>query len=441
MCSTTTANGTRLSDYGEDLYSKNEEDGLFTKLFPNFIKEQEAAAKIVWDRIISHCGEDPDLPHITTVIDYGCGEGTFLLALAQNALAVGNNIRFVGVDISAEAIQLANKKRGRDLNVEFHSCLTCPEKALKGIKDIVWRSTALLSISHTWFHLDQKCLIKAVLDHRPALLLIDIYSTWDTVVKELSNSKPNYEHGRHLEVETYWLKTQRVSDGYLQRGISQQRVSGEPIDLFVTLQAAVTTEELLGVTLQTVVTREESSAVHKVAATKDPEKILNDGRSRGQLVDNFSNSPSEIAYVHRRLVHHDSGWGRMDCHVLTGRDPCADILNDAYFSVINPLVAHCIIDPISGGNDRVAKLLHLFDESGSKNGSGMTGSREALVLLPFDPNHTFARIMSLFQVDSAISTHPLLLELPSTHQGHFPSANGAFQRTITLICFAVGLVI
>jgi len=425
-------------DYGTSLYSQS----LFTELFPEFEDEQKKAAMRIWSRIISRCGSDPDLPHIKRIVDYGCGEGTFLAELAK--AGSNENLTYIGLDCSAAAINIANTKS--DLgNVRFLACNPCPDKALKSITDpssdensgddrAAWSETALLVMSHTWFHFDQQCLTKTILELRPALLLVDIYSTWDWVVNKLKKDGEWQEHGKlHPENQcTYWLRSQLADDkkNSLWRGLwKDDRATGKPDWVFQTRQSAVTTIELFGGV--------ECKAEH----LNTPQKILIEARTSGMLVD--VRAPDtvmerEAAYVRQRVLPHRTGWGMMDCHVLVARSRLAEILNDAYFSIIRESIYETALG--GEGRSRISKMIQLFDDpntemtteyhsgDASSEEATISGSREALVILPFDPSLVFGRIVPLFNgLRREISEHPLLIEHPNRVQIQYPSANGLFQ--------------
>lgn len=426
------------NDYGTSLYSKS----LFRELFPEFGNEQEKAATHIWSRIISRCGNDPDLPHIKRIVDYGCGEGTFLTELAK--AGSNKNLTYIGLDCSAEAINLANAKPKPE-NVRFLECNPCPNYALRsitnpssdensGVDQPAWSETALLVMSHTWFHFDQQCLTKTILDLRPALLLVDIYSTWDWVVNKLKETGEWQEHGKlHPEDQcTYWLRSELDNDkkNSLWRGLwKDDRATGEPNWVFRTKQSAVTTIELFG------------GVERKAEHLNTPEKVLIEARTSGMLVDvraPDTGTEREAAYVRQRVLPHRTGWGMMDCHVLVARSRLAEIFNDAYFSVIRESIYETALG--GEGRSRISKMIQLFDDpntgktteshSGGAPGEVATisGSREALVTIPFDPSLLFGRIVPLFkELPREISKHPLLIEHPNRVQIQYPSANGLFQ--------------
>lgn len=423
----------RSDDYGRRLYNAE----LFKRLFPDFDKDQKASAELIWDRILSRCGTDPDLPRITHVVDYGCGEGTFLKHLASCAEGQSSKIKFLGLDCSQTAIALAKKSRS---HVTFEFCDPCPVAALPRSlpAGLNWNNTALLIMAHTWFHFDQECLIKTILTLRPALLLVDVYSSWNSVIAQLygKNESSLMEHGRPPENgRTFWLKTERIesTEPKVIRGIWSEASGCDGEWLFRTIQSAHTTEEIFGGVEKTA----ELALQIKKQPSKIPGEVLRKGRTAGKLVNPRD---KEVGFVRQRAVHHQTGWGAMDCHVLVARDPDAGILNEAFFQVIGNVIQDSVVKQEAPNAERIRTMLSLFDDPSVKK--AMRGSREAMVILPFDPCMAFTRIVPLSKIKSEICEHSLLIEHPSRAQTHYPSANAVFQtclaRSSSAQAFATG---
>ena len=408
------------NDYGTDLYDSE----MFVELFPEFKKKQINAAETIWNRILSRCGQDADLPPIDTIVSYGCGEGTLLNKLCDLSSKSKPTCRVIGMDISPGAVKKAKTKCKSHGNVLIFECAHCPEEALNdltNIKQVDWSKTALCILSHTWFHLDQIKLISTITTLRPELLLVDVFTTWDNALANL----PCNEHGRKFSDDvTYWLRTEKLTDkhqsGKVRRGIWREykKPPSKNVDpwLFSTIQQNISTKKLFG--------------NHQGNGTNaGPEKILRLALKKGKLLD----EDGEACFIRRRVVKHESGWGDMDCHVLVARDPLADILNRSYFQVVENLIQHEKL-PIKSGSEKpspISSLITLFDEE-LKSQKKITGSREAIVLLPFDPNLTFARVVPLFSFpqNNNIAKYSLLLEKPSRDQLDYPSAYGAFETVL-----------
>ncbi|TAG11145.1 MAG: class I SAM-dependent methyltransferase [Verrucomicrobia bacterium] len=422
MCDTLTLERDEPHDYGKMLYAQK----MFSKLFPDFEDKQKQSAEQIWCRVLSRCGSDPALPHITRVVDYGCGEGSFLNHLTK--FASKTKLEFYGLDCSPAAIEQANRSaKTAKSKAQFSVCDPCPDHALRSLFDKednedAWGTTALLIMAHTWFHFDQQCLTNAILDLRPSILLVDVYSTWDSVVSNLSKVGAIYlEHGRPPEDgKTLWLKTEKIADRLLRRGIWEEPPPANRKDgwFFKSTQAAYTTTELFGGV--------EGMPSGLRFTREQADKVLKEGRTNGMLVRKDGEN-KDVSYIRQLSLHHETGWGAMDCHVLVSRDPLAGILNDAFFSVIEGSINESVVS----NSERISMMISLFDDPKNQKGS-TSGSREALVILPFDPCLVFARIVPLFRgLDTTISTHPMLIEHPSRAQTHYPSANGVFQT-----CFA-----
>jgi len=397
----------KMQDYGTCLYSSAD----FKELFPEFEKQNDKAAKTLWDRVFSRCGKDVDLPIINTVIDFGCGNGSFLKklsAIAKGSPVKCSEFKWIGLDCSAEAVKIANAHNTND--IKFLPCEEDPEVALAHVDltSVSWETTALIVMGHSWFHIDQKKLIAAILERRPALLLVDIFATWDKAVQELREGKDFYlEHGRQWKTGTMWLKSEKHGDACMKRGLWVEPNFSKGY-FFETYQELLTTDELLGGFPFRL--DEEALASNELIQARNNGLLRND---------------SGLAYVRRRVYAHESGWGNMHCHVLAARSATAAILNEAYFETVAGLFPKfkASVDPTI---DRIRQMFALFDEKMPKE-DGMPGSREALVIQPFDPNHVFTKIIPLHGEDYEISSHPLLVEHPSREQTHYPSALGVFQ--------------
>lgn len=413
--------------YGEKLYNHKHFSGWFS----TFRNDQASSAQLIWQRVLEKCGKDQDLPSITQIVDYGCGEGTFLKCLhqvhskARSEDAQVPAIQFRGLDCCEKAIERA--KLHESIKDLVAKCDPNPEKALGSLfaDPKAWSTTALLVMGHSWFHFDQESLIKTILTLRPAIILVDVYQSWNDVVRRLAaGAQEEMEHGRRFETgSTYWLRTEkREGNAKVNRGIYHipPQGEGQPGWEFVTTQTPKTTEDLFG------------------GLSFKPDKsnagtILERARTSGDLVETTPEGRKFCAYVHDRQYLHNTGWGPMECHVLVALNPIARILNRAWFKTISALISDAVIQHAQDKTSGLARMMRLFDDAtvtGNAHGS-MPGSREALVLLPFEPNAIFAHILPLHaEQDLTISQYPLLVEHPTRWQTQFPSANGVFQTCL-----------
>lgn len=403
-----------MSDYGPLYQSRR-----WKALFPEFEKLQREAADQIWTRVLGRCGVDVGLPPVDFIVDLGCGEGALTTELAKRnttKLSKRGNpahhaIEIIGIDRSKQAIKLAKRKHAdvskckfihwADGFVELFDHLT---KA----HNVAWERTALVCLGHTWFHLDQKSLQEAVCKHRPVLLLVDIFHTWDETIRKLrlhDNSKPVIEFGRKFGTNTYWLKTERLRGNKLRRGIWRERGGW----LFETEQHDLSTEELWG----------------KVPE-KDASNVLATSRKMGVIT-----GEDGCDYVMRKVIRHSSGWGEMLLHALVRRNRDAVALNEAYFPVVSRIIKRLFVNNETMQSTKVLRgLLDLYNEdSGWLKKTKLNGSREAMIVLPFDPHTSFARIVGLFVKanDSEISKHDLIVEAPTSVQLRFPTAYGLFH--------------
>jgi SAM-dependent methyltransferase len=391
----------------------------FDEMFPNHISLNRKSAEYLWSRVISRCGFDPDLPGIEWVVDYGCGQGHFALRLAELAHAEGVNLRVLGIDCSETVIEEASKLAGEAEDIRFSQCAEDPLSVLPKIK-VPWERTALLVMGHTWFHLDQERLAQAItnLHPRPALLIVDVHSNWDFNVEEIRSSKTHdgiLDFGKRLvSGRPAWLKTvPSERPRMVYRGLWTRLPDGSEDWVFRTEQHALTTVEVFGGLPETEL--------------NNPRQILETARNRGMLA---SPKSPELCYVRVRFLHHNSPWGPMDCLILVARDEIAGLCNDCHFEIVRSLIGD-LMEKKGGAMQPKGQqdLFELFDGDDGEN--PVSGSREALVVMPYDPNFTFAKAVPLFDcLPKEISNHPLLVEHPTRTQTHFPSANGVFQTCL-----------
>src|ERR1035441_2331940 len=234
-------------DYGI-LYDSD----LFRKLFPDFKALQKEAAAHIWDRILGRCGKDLAMPEIDTIIDLGCGEGTLTQLIA--ARAGDSGVSTIGIDCSAKAIKKARSRLAKTHAQRLRFLHHGGEEAalFEWIRDtlgINWARTALLCLSHTWFHLDQESLISGIRRYRPVLLVIDIFHTWDNTLGKLTGDKTVLELGKPLADSTCWLKTVTNNDDpkTILRGIWRiPSGGGKGAWVFPSLQHPVSSTSLFG---------------------------------------------------------------------------------------------------------------------------------------------------------------------------------------------------
>ena len=419
-------------DYG-DFYDDRE---LFEKLFPDFDLHQEKAAEHLWARILGRCGVDIGMPPIDFIIDLGCGEGALThhistLANIPRDLRGESPLKIIGIDCSDSAITRANSIPGGSKNTTFLCWNDGPEQLFAKLQrdhDVVWSRTALVCLSHTWFHLDQDSILFAIhrfSQFRPALLLIDIYHNWDSTLARLAarndnQMEPLLESGRRDNKLncTYWLGTRNhlESKTLVERGIWRthtQSQDGEVVPddwlLAPTVQHALPTTSLFGFP------REASDV-----------DIFAESRKQGSITGDES-----CDYITRKIVRHTSGWGEMKCYALVPREARAKCVNDSYFDVVRLIVRRLFVEDASIGRiANLRSLLGLYTEStelGKK--TEFSGSRVALIVLPFDPHTHFAREIGLFPKapDTEISTIDLIVEVPKEMQFRFPTAYSVFH--------------
>lgn len=416
-----------MNDYGT-----LRKESQFDVLFPDFAKRQEKVAEEIWSRILGRCGVDIGMPAISRIIDVGCFEGTLTAQLAKKLSSVGDgtprsaDIQTIGIDYSKEAIAMALK---------LHADVPCCKflhwaggfsdlfAKLQNEHQVIWNQAALICLSHTWFHLDQDDILAAIRRFRPAVLLIDVFHTWDNAIDQLAKGATHItEFGRLHQDCTYWLRTiadptdaKKVKRGIWRCPPKQAQDAASVTEgewLFETTQHALSTAAIFGQSIN----------------EEDP-NIFSKSRELG-LITGETIGPNGCDYIQRKLIRHSSAWGEMLCHVLAARAPEAPGVNDAYFRVVRLMVRRLFVENDEKSFSSVRELLRLYDEDAAwliKN--GVSGSREALIVLPFDTHTNFARVVSLFPnaPDTEISKHDLIVESPKEIQVRFPTAYGVFH--------------
>ena len=415
-----------MLDYGTFYKHKLFVDG---ELLPDFASRQRRAAQAIYARILGRCGVDIGMPPIDFIIDVGCGEGSLtreLSFLANLGKKQATSISTIGIDCSLSAIEIANITTTPNL-LFIHSEDGFDElfSKLESDHSVVWSRAAVVFLGHTWFHLEQDSILTVIRNRRPALLLIDVYHSWDATIEKLAKkaAEPVLEFGRRDKKDncTYWLQTRCRSDvpGKVERGIwkTTDGSTGDDWVLPPTEQFAIETSTLFG-----------------VACSKEEGDIFTTSRSQGLITGEINTNQPKMGgcdYLVRKVVRHTSGWDEMECHALVPREARARCMNYAYFEVVRNIVRRLFVEDASLGRiTNLRSLLALYDEPKEwKNATKFSGSREALIVLPFDPHTHFARAIGLFPEapDGVISAIDLIVEVPKDWQVRFPTAYGIFH--------------
>jgi hypothetical protein len=250
----------------EENYSRLGGDGPdnldFRAFCPNYKEGHKKAAEQIVSRLLKDCTGEHDLPRITTIVDIGCGDG-FLLSEVTKALrkawkdAGNRKLKLViGIDHTANPKNRSGLVYVKaDLNeVEIDTCLRSAGH------EIDWSQTALLCLSQTWFHfLNQQKLLATINHCRPALVVVELYHTWDLAVKTLRKRsyKGPLDEPRALDKTggLYVLRTElqvpnsNNSHQLVSRGIAYKAV-GERVAKwrFPTTQLLLHSEDLFGAT-------------------------------------------------------------------------------------------------------------------------------------------------------------------------------------------------
>jgi len=474
-------------------YGRFRDSDIFKKLFriedeDHFLANQKKAAKEIVGQILCHCNGSQTFPPISKIVDFGCGGGSLLYAIKEELEPIREkkneeniegltywNVDYLGVDQCEEMIAHANKKYG-DSGIVFNSVKAgsnlLEDDALKGIED--WSSTAFLCLGHTWFHLlKQNDLLSFIGEKRPALLLVDVFHTWDDVIAELEtkynnysassskgesiipvgeqdpltllpifvdeeirvvsefvNGEGNLQKNPNSELTLYSLRTQYIeteseSHKEVVRGIYiQPGIGGKGQWLFATHQIAKSTESL----------RPTKLTLNECKGTNIEKLREISGKGEITGVNN---------YLVLREFEHVSGWGNMHCIAFAALSPEGKALNDAYFKAVSGLVDYLFVDS-SKKTPEIENLKEMIN---------IFGKREIAVIMPFDPLRTFSRMVSFtkYQKDleeaishgskeklPPISTVDLIVEQPNKWQQRFPTAYTLYHSLLDLVSSPIG---
>lgn len=432
---------TIFNNYGDFFKSK-----IFEYLFiekSRFEKNQKRAAQEIVDQVFRHCFETKgcrDFPGINTIIDLGCGDGQLLASIKNELKPLEESITYYGFDTCQEMINSAKTTYNSVSELNFFSIDNISAVFDHAAFINNWSKTALVCLGHTWFHiLDQEELLCKIGEKRPALILIDVFQTWDDVVADLKDKNYVDEETRALKFKVkasdknlcettsdnciYSLRTEKMNytKGELQkvhRGIHVTPPGSEPAYwLFRTTQVLKSTEDLRP-THHTLNSYDASAeASEKIKAIKDLGDITGTNN-----------------YLFLREFEHVSGWGNMRCLVFGALSPVGKILNDEYFSVVSDLVRSKI--SIKNSADTASEVKNL------KSLLKIFGDGEIAVIMPFDPLRTFLRMVPLDQekqeIYDPITEIDLIVEEPNKYQQRFPTAYSLYHSMLHLVSSPIG---
>lgn len=405
-------------DYGRFIASP-----LFQRLFPHYSENHEKAAEELVSRVFSQCYGKSDYPKIETLVDIGCGDGCFLLKIKDQIRKYNDKIkeetfripirRYIGLDVSSEAIRQANKNKRKARNVKFERETNCAPNFIELSKTSGFEfergSTALLVLSHTWFHfVNQKTLLQNINEFRPALIIIDIFHSWDATLHWLKNHPFKHEpisSNRSI----FLLRTQSHGLSRVWRGVYQIKRTGKKYSRkwrFKSDQVRVTTDQLFG--------------------TEDELSEIDTARSAGQLTGGpYVSLKTGCDYVRCQETLYLTGWGFMRNHVLLAVHPVARVINKAFLSVVESIIKEQRV----GWEAR--NLLAFFHRQDGQHPPCLHG--EIALLQPFDPNRAFARFVSLVSTshEGDASKHDVIVESPERSQKNYPTAYGLYNTMLS----------
>jgi SAM-dependent methyltransferase len=494
----------KFTSYGE--FRKSE---LFHRLFPvdEFESGQATAAKRVVARILGNCDGRHAFPRIETIVDLGCGDGSLLRAIEEllRGLPPDNDSQegdsqeddskedehssrdkrwpppqgfaLLGIDTCGEMIARAgaavppagsrvrffHDERGDGLELRIL-------RDLQDAKELHWDTTAVLCQGHTWFHiLEQDRLLAQIRDKRPAVLLVDIFRTWDRVIERLTGPDKaaagkaarraavdqlvlgdqtlrlgefKDEEVRLVDDAAYSLRTQlivepRSSPPQVVRGIYERSADSASVGhwLFATRQVAISSQSLR--------TSEAGEGSRFPVAVKGEDPVAVASRTL-----EYAKSPEAGSvtggcdYVVLREFGHESGWGDMHCIAFAALSPEARDLNEAYFKAVANLVNHVFLD--AKGEKHYGSLRKLTE---------MFSKGEVAVIMPFDPLRVFARMVPLKAAQMAsgdgvsgdvaklLSTCDLILEHPNYWQRRYATAYSLYHTLLDMVSSPVGFLL
>ena len=421
-----------------DDYGSFQQSDIFSKhLFQKFDILQLACAEKIVSSILQYANGNGRFPKITTIIDYGCGNGQLLLSIFQEykrCQASDKNIfRFIGIDPCHNSIKMAEealKKLGRiETPNEIVFMHTSSESQLANMKYINWDETAVLCLCHTWFHiLNQKSLINEINNLRPGLIVIDVFRTWDKVVGELNGSEigefeeEEYRIGPHWHPDKksqnciYALRTEVAevaSDNYDQmkvfRGIycyeNLQKEDGKW--LFRTIQVAKLSSELF----------------HMEEKDARPEIVVERNRTNGELC-------GKCNYLILDEFYNNSGWGPMKCTVLGALSNISEVYNSAYFEVVSGMVRNLL-------NSENKEFSNIHDSL------SIYGKGEVAIILPFDGFRPFTRFIALYgttdEQDKTLNSVMWIVEELNPAQTRFPTATGIYHTMVDSVSCPIAI--
>jgi hypothetical protein len=219
-----------------------------------FEQGQLRAATRIVDVVLRHCdGRTYDFPSIDTIVDFGCGDGTLGFAicslLQRRARADGRDslIRYIGVDSCPDMVVQAQRKleglpagagaaivlQGTDDLLENAELVEAVNGHSPEARARAWQTTALLCLSHTWFHiLNQDLLIRQINNRRPALVMVDVFHSWDKLVATGLSRDPKENEGTlelggtELRLGRYEDQELRIANGRIY-SLRTQSIEGE----------------------------------------------------------------------------------------------------------------------------------------------------------------------------------------------------------------------
>jgi SAM-dependent methyltransferase len=193
------------------------------EVLPWFDERQQKAIKALFDFLIPKIRSGA----IDRIVDLGCGTGEILVGLAQELTLDprgGACVELLGLDSDLASVEEAQERRQKVTLPSEVSCtfVHCKEtdnflEALgtESNRDACTArgsTTAVLCLGHTIFHLPYLPEIFSRLisrpTERPALWLVDVYHSWDSVLSGLENGLPQVDEPRSYSVDQYgarWL--------------------------------------------------------------------------------------------------------------------------------------------------------------------------------------------------------------------------------------------
>ncbi|MEI7614648.1 MAG: class I SAM-dependent methyltransferase [Betaproteobacteria bacterium] len=411
----------RFTTYGKFKGKGEGDESLFKQLFPNFDREQEAAANEIVERLLRHCdGHSTIYPRIRYILDLGCGDGSLLVRIKKQLITLSEKtkdtdsgkkfkawvqqLQFHGIDSCADMIELATE----NCDLGFTQCTDFGKEWISSQSGLDPDELAILCLSHTWFHLRKTEILSFINEINPAMVVVDVFESWDHAIAQIPTPGMHFDEEFRPDPSSsgsvFCLRTHHFEVGRVHRGIFEHHL-GQGAEQGTT---GIFTEGKW-------IFRTTQECYPSAWLWTEPDPFEGGHEEAVPFLENRSNSGiltgGEASYIVLDRFHHPSGWGAMNCTVLLRICRHSKDINEAYSFAGAQLVKHLLYEDSTQEDYRnLRKLVDLF------------GRAEAAVILPFDRNRVFAKFTAVKKEQ--------LCKPDNTSPGHSPISISAFQPMV-----------